>query len=75
MATKKQEQETLEVTLEKQEHDSAKKTKELSNSKITRDDIEAHLVGPTESPLRHPTPSTTSAASESCAFVVVCRPS
>lgn len=43
MATKKQEQETLESTLEKQEHDSAKKTKELSDSKITRDDTEAQL--------------------------------
>jgi hypothetical protein len=43
MATKKQEQETLEATLEKQEHDSAKKTKELSDSKITRDDTEAQL--------------------------------
>jgi len=43
MATKKQEQETLEATLEKQEHDSAKKTKELSDSKITRDDTEKQL--------------------------------
>merc|ERR1712000_512671 len=43
MATKKQEQETLEATLEKQERDSAKKTKELSDSKITRDDTEAQL--------------------------------
>merc|ERR1719428_2319571 len=43
MATKKQEQETLEATLEKQEHDSAKKTKELSDSKINRDDTEAQL--------------------------------
>merc|ERR1719221_1847657 len=43
MATKKQEQETLEATLEKQEHDEAKKTKELSDSKITRDDTQAQL--------------------------------
>jgi len=43
MATKKQEQETLEATLEKQEHDSAKKTKELSDNKVTRDDTAAQL--------------------------------
>jgi len=43
MATKKREQETLESTLEKQEHDSAMKTKELSDSKINRDDTMAQL--------------------------------
>merc|ERR1719215_1469535 len=43
MATKKKEQETLEATLEKQEHDSAMKTKDLSDSKINRDDTIAQL--------------------------------
>jgi len=43
MATKRQEQATLEATLEKQQHDEAKKTKELSDSKTTRDDTIAQL--------------------------------
>merc|ERR1719163_1256490 len=37
------EQATLEATLEKQQHDEAKKTKELSDSKTTRDDTIAQL--------------------------------
>jgi len=43
MATKKQEQETLETTLQKQEHDSSHKTKELADSKINQDDTRAQL--------------------------------
>jgi len=44
MATKKQEsQETLETTLQKQEHDSLHKTKELADSKMHQDDIRAQL--------------------------------
>jgi hypothetical protein len=43
MATKKQEQETLETTLKKQESDSAHKTKELADSKVTRDDTIAQV--------------------------------
>merc|ERR1719456_1951945 len=43
MATKKQEQETLEATLEKQTHDEARKTKDLSDAKITRDDTDAQM--------------------------------
>jgi septal ring factor EnvC (AmiA/AmiB activator) len=43
MATKKQEQETLETTLKKQESDSAHKTKELADSKVSRDDTIAQV--------------------------------
>jgi hypothetical protein len=43
MATKKQEQETLEITLKKQESDSAHKNKELADSKVTRDDTKAQV--------------------------------
>jgi hypothetical protein len=43
MATKKQEQETLELTLSKQETDSAHKTKELADSKVSRDNTEAQV--------------------------------
>jgi chromosome segregation ATPase len=43
MATKKQEQETLELTLKKQESDSAHKTKELADSKVSRDDTIAQV--------------------------------
>merc|ERR1719440_2489638 len=43
MATKKQEQETLETTLKKQEADSAHKTKELADSKVSRDDTIAQV--------------------------------
>merc|ERR1719321_455149 len=43
MATKKQEQETLETTLKKQESYSAHKTKELADSKVSRDDTIAQV--------------------------------
>jgi len=43
MATKKQEQETLQATLEKQEHDEAHKSKALSDAKTQRDDTDAQM--------------------------------
>merc|ERR1712203_988751 len=43
MATKKQELETLQKTLAKQEHDEAHKQKDLSDSKTTRDETKAQL--------------------------------
>jgi len=43
MATKQQEKETLQATLQKQETDSAEKTKKLSESKILKDDTAEQL--------------------------------
>jgi len=43
MATKKQEQETLQATLEKQSHDEAHKSKALSDAKTNRDDTDAQM--------------------------------
>jgi len=43
MATKKQEQETLEATLEKQSHDEAHKSKALSDAKTNRDDTDNQM--------------------------------
>jgi len=43
MATKKQEQATLEATLEKQSHDEAHKSKALSDAKTNRDDTDNQM--------------------------------
>merc|ERR1719230_71588 len=43
MATKKQERETLEATLQRQETDSAAKSKKLSETTVLRDDTAAQL--------------------------------
>merc|ERR1719454_301456 len=43
MATKLQEQETLEATLQKQESDLAAKTKKLSDSEVQLDDTQEQL--------------------------------
>jgi len=44
LATKKQEKETLAATLQKQETDSADKTKRLSESEVLKDDTTAQLA-------------------------------
>jgi len=44
MATKKQELETLEATLQKQESDEATKTKKLAEDEVSRDDTTAQLA-------------------------------